>query len=144
MKTQSLPLDLELVANVFNRLAELESQGYHDDQTFFKEETVWALLAAMGQTVDMSQVETLCFHYGQLLEDVFSAMTAGDLEAMLKPLAGVSLQTNNPGSPFAQWAKGQGAQLNESDFDPLCPKCKRLIDGCYGGCLACDLEDDDD
>jgi|688.fasta_scaffold1905726_2 hypothetical protein len=28
------------------------------------------------------------------------------------------------------------------NFDPLCPKCKKLIDGCYGGCLACDLADD--
>ncbi len=27
-------------------------------------------------------------------------------------------------------------------FDPLCPKCKKPIDGCYGGCLACDLADD--
>lgn len=24
------------------------------------------------------------------------------------------------------------------DFDPLCPKCRKPIDGCYGGCLACD------
>ena len=28
------------------------------------------------------------------------------------------------------------------NFDPLCPKCKKPIDGCYGGCLACDLDDD--
>lgn len=26
------------------------------------------------------------------------------------------------------------------DFDPFCPKCGKLIDGCYGGCLACDEE----
>lgn len=24
------------------------------------------------------------------------------------------------------------------DIDPLCPKCRKPIDGCYGGCLACD------
>lgn len=30
----------------------------------------------------------------------------------------------------------------DDNFDPLCPKCKKVIDGCYGGCLACDLADD--
>jgi hypothetical protein len=26
------------------------------------------------------------------------------------------------------------------DIDPFCPKCQKPIDGCYGGCLACDLD----
>ena len=30
------------------------------------------------------------------------------------------------------------------DFDDICSKCGQLLDGCYGGCLACDMDDDDD
>ena len=28
--------------------------------------------------------------------------------------------------------------------DDTCSKCGQLLDGCYGGCLACDMDDDDD
>jgi len=30
------------------------------------------------------------------------------------------------------------------DIDPICPKCRKPIDGCYGGCVVCDLEAGDD
>ena len=30
------------------------------------------------------------------------------------------------------------------DFDPFCSKCGKLIDGAYGGCLACDGEAEPD
>lgn len=32
----------------------------------------------------------------------------------------------------------------DDSFDDICTKCGKLIDGCYGGCLACDLDDLDD
>jgi hypothetical protein len=28
------------------------------------------------------------------------------------------------------------------DIDPICPKCQKPIDGCYGGCLACDTSEE--
>ena len=28
------------------------------------------------------------------------------------------------------------------DFDDICTKCGKLVDGCYGGCLACDLNEE--
>jgi hypothetical protein len=26
------------------------------------------------------------------------------------------------------------------DIDPICPKCRKPIDGCFGGCVACDRD----
>jgi hypothetical protein len=43
---------------------------------------------------------------------------------------------------FAPTVTEAAAYAVDGDVDPLCDKCHKPIDGCYGGCLACDMKDE--
>jgi len=40
--------------------------------------------------------------------------------------------------PFAPADDTATNEPGAGDIDPICPKCRKPIDGAYGGCLACD------
>lgn len=42
--------------------------------------------------------------------------------------------------PFAPDADPAADNTGSNEFDPICQKCRRPIDGCFGGCVACDAE----
>ena len=77
------PIALHTVCAVFNRLATMEREGYHDGQTFYVAETVWGLLTSMGVVIDLQDVETLLHYYGAMLDGSFHEMTAEHLSDSL-------------------------------------------------------------
>ena len=122
---------VNLEFNWFGTPKELSDDGVIEQKNYVRLDGVihrcWDLHISMGLIVFWAEPSP-------------DAISFDDWTKQEKPLDGVSVATSQP---FIQWMGGRlGASVNHDNFDPLCPKCKKVIDGCYGGCLACDLDDD--